>query len=205
MKHPSRSRRSYILSFLPLLLTACLAALSYWLALMSARQSWSDAPRGDRRTPDYFVENFDWQRVLDQGQRRSRLTGSRIDHIPDQDVVRLTQPRFNNVVVNSARLQARSDSGLYHSLTGQLRMIGNVTVVREPHKGDAMTMTMTAPELDLDTDRQFATTQRATQILQGPANARSILEARAVTLDNLAGQLTAEQGVRLVVPSRPKG
>jgi lipopolysaccharide export system protein LptC len=184
----------WLSSSLPLILTIALASSSYWLAWLSSLQTWSDTPKGSRTTPDYFVEDFTWKRLLDNGSKRTQLEGKRIEHIQNDDLLRLDKPRLENESKNGATLTATSDTGSYNNLTGMLFLLNNVIVQRTPAKGEALTVK--SPQLTVDTDNQVAIAEQGAQAWRGQ---NSTLSSENLRIDNLEGTLEANKRVLLSI------
>jgi LPS export ABC transporter protein LptC len=182
---------------MPLLLTVVLAGSSYWLAWLSSLENWSDTPKGNRNTPDYFVEDFIWKRLLDNGNRRTQLNGQRIEHIPYNDLLQLNQPRLVSVSNQDATLIATSEKGSYNNLTGMLIMSNDVNVQRNNLKGDKLIIK--SPQLSVDTDNQVAIAHQGAQVWM---HKNSYLISEKLRVNNLDGSIEANRHVLLSIGSK---
>jgi lipopolysaccharide export system protein LptC len=77
----------------PLILVACLAALTYWLERTVQPPA---APRdgSTRHDPDYIVEKLVAVRLGSDGVRLHQLEADKMVHYPDDDTTHLDRPRF---------------------------------------------------------------------------------------------------------------
>ena len=182
----------WLTSLAPLLLTGALAGSSYWLSWLANLQSWSDSPRGSLATPDYFIENFTLKRVTENGSKQSKLSGTRLEHLPKEDTWTIAGPRFDNSLSLGPNLTARSEQGTYSNLNGKLLMTGSVTLKQESLKGE--TTDIATNTLSLDTDNQVAWMPQGGVITRGNT---SSITAQSLLVNNLDSTLEANGRVRV--------
>ena len=181
----------------PLLLTALLAAGSYWLAWTADMQGWSDTPKGSLTTPDYFVENFVLKKTSNTNAKHTELRGTRADHYPKLDTLAINKPRFDNVVREASHMQAMSNQGEYSNQTGVLTMTDNVWIRREPAKAEAFVIK--GEHAVIDTDHEVATLKQGGTIERDNG---SLITAPFMVINNLDGTLDASGRVRLEIRSK---
>lgn len=89
---------------------------------------------GERRDPDYFIENFTVTAMNEHGEPRYKLSAERLVHFPHDQKTRLDRPRltqFDDDTITTA------DRGFVSGDGKTLLMSGNVRVNRARGNGDS--------------------------------------------------------------------
>lgn len=79
--------------WLPLLLLALLAALTFWLDRLVQPLA-ARPPNEIRHDPDYIVDGLSAVRMDPQGRVKHTLVAQKMTHYPDDDVTYLVSPKF---------------------------------------------------------------------------------------------------------------
>jgi lipopolysaccharide export system protein LptC len=104
-----------------LVLFAGLASLTSYWALEVVRSQDADDNQKIRTRPDYWVENFNFVKVLPNGQNDYRIVGAKLVHYPNDDHADITLPVAANL--NPARLPMtiRSERGVINHIANQAK------------------------------------------------------------------------------------
>ncbi|MDH4396020.1 MAG: LPS export ABC transporter periplasmic protein LptC [Limnobacter sp.] len=117
-----RNLASFVSQFAPLLITFLLAASSYWVALQSERGFFGDQGSIDPKKVDYFMEDFRSEEHQVARGYYSLLTGVRAEHIPENDVLFITNPVAQRYQESEVQLHMRSGKAEYEVSNDILHM-----------------------------------------------------------------------------------
>jgi lipopolysaccharide export system protein LptC len=165
------------ISWVPLIVVALLALLSFWLGKVAGSQA-PGGSGGFTHDPDYIVENFAAMTFNEQGLPRYRLSARRMVHYMDDDTTELDQPRFSREADAAAPVGVRADRGLISTNGEDVYFIGDVRVSRPAAKGQAATE-LTADYIRVIPDADIVRTDKAVVMRQG----KSVVEASGMLLD----------------------
>jgi lipopolysaccharide export system protein LptC len=188
---------AYVMRAAPMLLAALLAVVSYFTALKAGIRLWDNSPPGSLSTPDYFVESFSWIRVQANGKSRLELQSAQMEHIPQNDVIRLQGLTLEKKQAKAPAILARSDKATINQLTGEIWLLGKVDIRRA---GDARheVLQLQAPRALLDSDRETITAYDNAQLVRGDSR----LSANEIRISQLSGEIAANRHVALSLPAR---
>ncbi|MET3106324.1 lipopolysaccharide export system protein LptC [Oxalobacteraceae bacterium GrIS 2.11] len=91
---------------------------SYWV-LEIIRSENKDSGKQVRTRPDYWVEDFNFVKILPDGQNDYRLVGSKLVHYPDDDHADVTLPVMTNLDPSKLPMTARSERGVIKNVGDQ--------------------------------------------------------------------------------------
>jgi len=120
-----------VLNYLPVLLLALLAALSWWLVKNTPLPGDAEAKRAPRHEPDYTMEQFSIVGYGAKGEVKSRLEGDLLRHYPDTDTVEVDGLKLRVVDAAGRVTTGTSKRALSNGDGTQLRMSGQARIVRE--------------------------------------------------------------------------
>ncbi|HEU4459507.1 MAG TPA: LPS export ABC transporter periplasmic protein LptC [Methylibium sp.] len=126
-----------LLNYLPVVLMALLAGLSWWLVKNTPVPGDGDAKRVPRHEPDYTMERFSIVDYAPNGEVRSRLEGDVLHHYPDNDTIEIEGLRLRMVDESGRVTTGRSDRAQSNGDATQIRMTGKARIVREPAPREA--------------------------------------------------------------------
>lgn len=147
----------------PLLLTAFLAAATYWLE-MASRPTHPDNNGKLRHDPDYIVDNFRVRRFDDTGVLQSTLVAESMRHYPDDDSTVVSAPDLTYHRDPPTVVRARE--GRIDSTGEHVELIDSVRITRDGKAGKPPTVLTTA-RLDAYPDDEIARSHVPVTIIQG--------------------------------------
>ena len=156
-----RDRGTLVLS---VLLTGGLAVGSYWFA-QQARLS-DVAPRTLGHDIDYTANDITLTRMDENGRAQYVVDATKLVHYADDDSAELTQPRMVGAKVDRPEMRVRADLGKTTSEGQEVRLYGNVVLVRQPWKG-APEMVAKAPYMLALPEREQLSTDQSIDVTQG--------------------------------------
>ena len=190
------------LAYVPMLLLAGLALLTYWLDLRV--QPGGRARGGESgRTPDYIVENFTATRMNADGTPRYAVAARRMLHYPDDNSAQLDYPELSHFDPQRAPVTIRADAGSLSANGEEALFSGNVLVRRQAF-GQSPELTLATSRLQVIPNRDLARTDREVKLTSGNSTLTSVgLEFNNATrtlklLSKVSGTFeTPEKGVPL--------
>jgi len=153
-------------SFFPVALAAVLAALAYWLAIVSSPPE-EDKSGRFRHDPDVIVKNFQVRTFGEQGLKKDTLTGREAEHYPDDESTMLIKPnliRLSSQGVPPTTI--KSDQAFLNSDQSEVELIGNVVGYRPGYNGRE-SVTFNTSQIMVYTDEERAETKHRVKVFQG--------------------------------------
>ncbi|MES2047034.1 MAG: LPS export ABC transporter periplasmic protein LptC [Pseudomonadota bacterium] len=97
-------------TWLAVILVAVLALASFWILELMRRNDTDGNSRSSARSePDYYVENFSFIRLPNNGQANYHITGDKLSHHPLNDNFEIQQPRINSFDADKVPLNIRAE------------------------------------------------------------------------------------------------
>lgn len=191
-----RERGTLVLS---VALLGGLAVGSYWFA-QQARLS--DVPaRKPGHDVDYRAEGIALTRMDETGRAQYVIDAAKLIHYADDDSGELTQPRLVGAKVDRPEMRVRADLGKTTRDGEEVRLYGNVVLVRQPWKG-APELVARGPYMLALPDREILESDQPIDVVQGGSR----VTANGMQYDNGARSLHLEGGqggrVRAVLEPR---
>jgi lipopolysaccharide export system protein LptC len=106
--------RRWLLVFLVGLTTLA----SYWV-LEIIRSQPGEVAQVVRTRPDYFVENFNFVKMLPNGQNKYRLVGTKLMHYPEDDHADITLPVITSLDPAQPLMTVRSDRAVVKNIANR--------------------------------------------------------------------------------------
>jgi lipopolysaccharide export system protein LptC len=125
-----------------LALAAGLAALTMWLERMVQAPA-AGQPNALEHDPDFIVERFTATSLDKTGRPEFGLAAIRMTHYPDDESTELEEPRLVQFREEGPPVRISAERGTVTKDGEEVRLYGNVRVVREATKG--------RPELQMET------------------------------------------------------
>jgi len=185
-----------VLNYLPVVLMALLAALSWWLVKNTPVPGDAEAKRAVRHEPDYTMEQFSIVGYGRGGEVRSRLEGKVLRHFPDTDTIEVEGLQLRIVdeagrVTTGSALRALSNGD-----ATQLRMTGQARVVREaaPNPADGERLEIRGEFLELLTESERVRSHLPVTLItpRGELRAGTLDYGHLDRIGQLGGRVTGE-------------
>lgn len=160
------------LAYVPILLMAGLAALTYWLDQVVEPLA---QPRdgSQRHDPDIVVENVSAMQMALSGSPRYAVVAKRMLHYPDDRTTVLELPQLTHYDKSSVPVTIRSDTGELSPDGKEAVFRGNV-LVRKPASSEDPEMTLATSLLHVIPDQDLAHTDREVTLTRGDSTVRSV-------------------------------
>jgi len=175
-----------LISWSPVLLLGCLAALTYWLDAQ-VQQGSAHRDGSSRHDPDLFLADFRAINFDADGKPIEALAAVRGDHYPDDDSITLTKPNFKMTQPGKPAFSIDAEHGTVNGDHENVYFNGNVRAHREAESGTAAPDHEPSGPITLETEylhivpkTERADTDRAVTIREP----RGIIEGVGLELDN---------------------
>jgi lipopolysaccharide export system protein LptC len=186
------------IAWVPVLMLAGLAGLTYWLDQKVQPQRGRNGGSGDE--PDFVVDEFTATRMSVDGQPSYEVRAKRMVHFPEENSARLDQPRLTYFEPRKAPVSIRANSGLLDRNGENAYFNGDVQVRREAFE-DSPEMAMFTEYLHVIPELEIAKTDRPVRMVSGDSR----LEAVGLELNNKTRTLKLLSKVRGTYATPPKG
>ncbi|MEO8935206.1 MAG: LPS export ABC transporter periplasmic protein LptC [Burkholderiaceae bacterium] len=191
-----RERGTLVLS---IVLIGGLAVGSYWLAQQAHL---SDAPaRKVGHDIDYTAKDITLTKMDETGRAQYVVDAAALVHYADDDSGELTQPRLVGAKVDRPEMRVRADLGKTTGDGEELRLYGNVVLVRQAFKG-AQELVAKGPYMLALPDREILSSDQPIEVVQGGSR----VNANGMQYDNGHRTLQLDGGkggrIRAVIEAR---
>jgi lipopolysaccharide export system protein LptC len=160
------------LAYVPILLLAGLAALTFWLDQVVEPPA--EARDGsERHEPDIVVENLSAMQMGLSGAPRYSVVAKRMLHYPDNRTTLLEFPQLTHFDEGDVPVTIRSDQGELSADGKDAFFRGNV-LVRRPASADEEEMTLATSFLHVIPDQDLARTDREVTLTKGDSRVESV-------------------------------
>ena len=184
-----------------LVLFAGLAALASYWALEIIRGHDKSANPAVRTRADYWVENFNFVKMLPNGQNDYRIVGTRLDHYPDDDRAEVALPVITNLDPDRLPMTTRAERGIVKNIANkpenEVHLYEKVVVSRPK--------TARAERLQLNTEYLLAYPEKHTMETDLPVEILSgdtITTGVGMKANNETQQMEILSNVQSIVPPR---
>jgi lipopolysaccharide export system protein LptC len=107
-------------------LSAFLALSSFWLSTVIKRSAVDSTTFDARTDPDYLVFNFDYLKMLPNGQPHYHLSGKKLTHYPGDDSYKIDSPVYKSLDPSRPPQTARANTAVLQDENTKVHMYGNV-------------------------------------------------------------------------------
>lgn len=178
--------------WLPLLPLLGLLAVTYWLD-QQVRPEAQRVVGPQRHEPDAVMENFSAIKMNELGKPGFVMSASRMLHFPDDDTALLEMPRLTSLAAGRPPVHVAARQGEVSGNGEEVRLRGEVEVMREAGQGRAE-LTLQTDVLRVLPERDWADTDRPVTLFDG----RTTVEAVGMEMDNRARTVKLLSQVRSV-------
>ena len=113
-----------------------LALGSFWLLEVLRRSASDYVPNKARTEPDFYVEQFSYVKLAQDGKAQYHFSGAKLSHNPQDDSYDIVQPVVRTVSQSTQPMTVRSETAHVNSDNSEVHMYRNVELDR-PASGDA--------------------------------------------------------------------
>lgn len=159
-------------AYVPALLLAGLAGLTYWLD-QSVQPVGPARGSTSRDDPDFVVENFTATRMHLDGTPRYAVTARKMMHYPDDNSAVLDFPELTHYNPEKGAVTIRANQGVLSANGEDAYFSGDVRVRRAAH-GDQQELSLYTSFLHVIPEQDLAMTDREVTLTSGNSTARSI-------------------------------
>jgi lipopolysaccharide export system protein LptC len=165
---------------------ALIATLSAWHLLSEAPTPLLDVDP-NKRTADYFMEEFTLTSIGADGLPSYRLTGTHMAHYPDNDTLEITAPYAVFYTQAAIRWKVLAEQGLTNSKGDEIYLLGKVRIRHFETDPVTPTMKILTRDVRVEPAVKFAETDQPVTLINGfgqtdAVGARVYLQAGLIEL-----------------------
>jgi lipopolysaccharide export system protein LptC len=127
---PTRFGRT-VMSYLPLVVMALLALVTWWLVENSPLSEGPGVVPPPRHEPDYTMRHFTVLRYARDGSLRTEIEGDVALHFPDTDTLEIENPRIRAVAPDGSVTRASARRALANGDGTEVQLLGGARVTQE--------------------------------------------------------------------------
>ncbi len=187
--------------YLPVLLLAVLAGVSWWLVRHTPEAEPVAAEKVVRHEPDYEMARFSIQHYTQAGPAKGVVLGARMVHYPDTDEMHIDDVRLRWADEQGHLMHAEASRAVARDEVRKVRLEGGAIVRREAIPGVSAAMEFTGERIDFDADAATARSDQPVVLREGQAT----LHAASLSYSHRDGVLELSGGVKGTVPARAGG
>lgn len=166
-----RRQLDLVIAYLPVMLMALLAMVTYWLVRHTPEPAPTQEARAARHVPDYFMREFSLKVYAPDGRLEVRVLGQQAEHFPDTDTLEITLPRVSKVDPQGVRTTATAQQAITTPEGEQVELKGNA-IVRRVAGLDAQGRTVPPFELRseylyVDLEHDHMRTDQPVEVMRG--------------------------------------
>lgn len=179
-------------AWVPALLMAALAALTWWLD-QTVQPLAATKPPGTRNDPDFMVDNFSAMRMNEDGSPRYSIVARRMVHYLGDNSAVLDHPFLTHLDPEKGPVSIKANQGVMENNGENAFFSGDVQVKRAAY-GQNAEMAMFTSFLHVIPDKDLVKTDREVTLVSGNSTLKSVgLEFNNKTrelrlLSNVKGQ-----------------
>lgn len=181
-------------TYLPVLLLAVLALLSWWLVKSVPLQEEAGPQAPLRHEPDYTMRNFLLQRFAADGGLRLEVRGEQLRHYPDTDTIEIDAAQLRFISPEGRVTQAQAQRASGNADASEFVLQGKVHVLREASGAEAST-DFKGESLQVDGHAGLIRSTQPVTVVQGAR----LISAGGVRFDQRSQRLEFSGPVRAVL------
>jgi lipopolysaccharide export system protein LptC len=158
------------LAWVPALLLAGLAAMTWWLDNTVQPVSRNPASRND---PDFVVDRFEATRMNPDGTQRYAVIANKMVHYAGDDSAVLDQPKLIHYSAEKGPMSIRANQGVLANNGENAHFSGDVQVKRQANADNAE-MALYTSYLEVIPDKDLAKTDREVTLVRGDSTLKSV-------------------------------
>jgi lipopolysaccharide export system protein LptC len=180
---------------------------SYWVLELIRSQPNGGSKANARAQPDYFIENFNYIKMLPDGQGKYRLVGAKLTHYPSDDhaddhaeialpVITSLDPTQPRTTLHSERAVVKN---LAHRAETEVAFYDNV-VLNRPQTAKTEHIQLTTDYLLAYPDKNTAQTNLPVEIIAGS----TVTTGVGMTANNTTQEMEILSNVYSIIPPQTK-
>jgi LPS export ABC transporter protein LptC len=189
--------QNLLLRSAPILLASILALGSFVIAQRSQIRLWDNSPHGSLKTPDYFIENFSWNRFIPTQQKTNALQSTYAEHIPQDDLIFLKNINLQIENLKRPQIKIMAQQGELHNMNGLLLLTGNVTLYRGGTSD--VELWLNTNDMNIDVDNEIIYARSRPTLKQGAHQ----ITADEIIIKHLDNELIALNSVNVILAPKP--
>lgn len=174
---------------------------SYWI-LEVIRNDHGTTTNQDLTRPDYFVDNFNFVKMLPDGQSKYRLVGSKLVHYPEDDHANITSPVVTSLDPSRPLLIVSANRAVVKNMTEkaetEVYLYDNV-VLNRPKTDKVEHLQLNTDYLVAYPDQDKAETNLPVEIIAGD----SVTTGVGMKANNATQEMEIIKDVYSIIPPRP--
>jgi lipopolysaccharide export system protein LptC len=107
-----------------------LALGSFWLLEVTRRATNDAVPNRKRTEPDFYVEQFNYVKIAQDGKAQYHFSGAKLTHNPQDDSYDITKPVVSSVGKSAPPMTIRSETAHVNSDNSEVHMYRDVELDR---------------------------------------------------------------------------
>jgi len=178
-----------------------LAALASYWALEIIRGHDVNATKAVRTRPDYWVENFNFVKMLPSGQNDYRIVGTRMDHYPDDDHAEVSMPVITNLDPDRLPMTTRAQRGIVKNIANKAENevhLYETVVVNRPKTAQSQHLQLNTEYLVAYPEKHTMETSLPVEILSGD----TVTTGVGMKANNETQQMEILSNVQSIIPPR---
>ena len=183
-------------TYVPLVLMAVLAGMTFWLLRLSPVPDEAQAARATPTVPDNYLVNFVARSFDVNGELTAQVAGAAAQHMPQTGELHIQTARITAWGKQGALTRSRSDDAVVNKAQTQFELTGNVVANRT--QANSPDFQITSEQLFIDTDLNLMRSQLPVRVLRGVDE----IKAQRMVVDNNTGVAQFNDGVEAVVQAR---
>lgn len=177
-------RRMRLSAWLPLVVMAVLAGVTYWLLQINL-PSTTQAPSSTKaHTPDYFADNFSISMLDSSGVTQYRIAAASMVHYEDDSVTYATQPAIRAFSPGQPVVTATGKRALINADGSIVDLYDDARIVRDPGPTDPH-MQADSQHFRVLTNDDVIETEKPVKLLRGP----SVMTANGMIYNNVSREM----------------
>jgi lipopolysaccharide export system protein LptC len=156
-----------------------LALGSFWLLEVTRRATSDAIPNRKRTEPDFYVEQFNYVKIAQDGKAQYHFSGAKLTHNPQDDSYDITKPVVSSVGKSAPPMTIRSETAHVNSDNSEVHMYRDVELDR-PGAQDVEPMHAKSEYLLVLPDDDVIKTDKPVEITLG----RSVLTGVGMLANN---------------------
>lgn len=173
---------------------------SYWI-LEIIRSHDNNGDLAVRTRMDYYVDNFNFVKMLPSGQNKYRIVGSKLIHYPNDDHADVTLPVMTNLDPDVPPMSARAERGVIKNIANQTENevhLYEKVVVNRPLSAKSSHLQLNTEYLLAYPDKNIMKTDLPVEIISGA----TVTTGVGMIANNATQQMEIFSHVYSVIPPR---